>query len=183
MEKEEEERKLIKCNYIPIRKMLKVNKIKEDEVHIEPVVEKTNAEKGFELEERIFAASLKLPGLIHSYRENDIKKHFNESSLNGIDHWILVGKTNILLQDKWKESHNQQEVSQYLNCASRIKERLISEKIHLIWASKCAPTRNSLKMLKERNVHILVSDNMDDLANSVIKKALEMVSNDIMSSI
>ena len=179
---EDQERKIINCKYIPVRKTLKVNKIKEGEQDEVTVVEKTKQEKGFYLEELIFTASLKLPGLVHSFRENDIKKHFNESSLNGIDHLIKIGETNILLQDKWKESHNQQEVSQFLNCCSRIQERL-GTTVQLIWASKCTPTKNSLKMLKERKVHILVSDNMEELANSVIKKILEMVSDDIMKGI
>ena len=186
---EESEEKIVKCSYIPSRKTLKVNKMVEGQ---EPVViEKTNVEKGFELEELIFNASLKLPGLVHSYRENDIKKHFAEPSLNGVDHWIQVGNTHILLQDKWKESHNQQEVSQFLTCAMRIQERLGSELTggygggtrppHLIWASKRKPTSNSLKMLKERGVHMIMNDvSTEELAKTVVKKIMEMVSEDIM---
>ena len=173
-----EDEKIVRCSYIPSRKTLKVNKMVDGETPT--LIEKTNVQIGFELEELIYNASLKLPGLVHSYRENDIKKHFAESSLNGVDHWIQVGNSHILLQDKWKESHNQQEVSQFLTCASRIQERL-GVKLHLIWASKRKPTSNSLKMLKERNVHIIVNDDStEDLAKSVIKKIMEMVSEDIM---
>lgn len=172
-----EDEKIVRYSYIPARKTLTVNKMVEGQ---EPApVEKTNVQKGFELEELIFNASLKLPGLVHSFRENDIKKHFAEPSLNGVDHWIQVGNTHILLQDKWKESHNQQEVSQFLNCASRITERL-GVKLHLIWASKRKPTSNSLKMLKERGVHMIVSDVMEDLAKASVKKIMEMVSEDVL---
>ena len=174
---EESEEKIVRYSYIPARKTLKVNKMVDGETP--PEIEKTNAEKGFELEEVIFNASLKLPGLVHSYRENDIKKHFAEPSLNGVDHWIQVGNSHILLQDKWKESHNQQEVSQFLTCASRIQERL-GVKIHLIWASKRKPTSNSLKMLKERGVHIIVCDVMEDLAKAAVKKIMEAVSEDVL---
>ena len=171
------EEKVIKCNYIQSRKTLKVNKMLDGE---EPVIlEKTNVERGFELEELIYNASLKLPGLVHSFRENDIKKHFVESSLNGIDHYIQIGSTHICLQDKWKESHNQQEVSQFLNCAMRIQTRL-GVKLHLIWASKRKPTTNSLVMLKERNVHVIVNDvSTEQLAKTVIKQVLELVSDDL----
>jgi len=178
----QEEKKLIKCNYIKPRKTLNVNRLEENQIseNSEPRI-LTPAEKGFELEELLYKASLKLPGLTHSFRENELKKHFNDSSLNGIDHWIQIGETHIFIQDKWKQSHNQQEVSQFLNCATRIQVRLgETSKVHLLWVSKIVPTSNSLKMLQERKAHIIIQESStDDLAKLCIRKILEIVSDDL----
>ena len=59
----------------------------------------TPAENGRELEVIIHNKSLNIPGLKHSLRENDIRSHFQNSSLHGVDHWIYVGKYNVLIQD------------------------------------------------------------------------------------
>jgi hypothetical protein len=177
-----QEKKIVKCSYIKPRKTLHVKRLEENE---NPESDKprilTPAEKGFELEELLYKASLKLPGLTHSFRENELKKHFNDNSLNGIDHWIQIGETHIFIQDKWKQSHNQQEVSQFLNCATRIQLRLgENSKIHLLWVSKVAPTSNSLKMLQERKAHIIIQEtSTDDLAKLSIRKILEIVSDDL----
>jgi hypothetical protein len=172
------EDKVVKCSIIYPRKNLKVKKLKEGEVpEIEPPRPLTPAEKGFQLEDLVYKESLSLPGLTHSFRENDIKKYFNDTSLNGIDHWIQVGRTHIFIQDKWKISLNQKEVAQFLNCVSRIQLRLEeSANIHLLWVSKCAPTPNSLKMLVERKTHIIIQDSStEELANVSIKKILEIL--------
>lgn len=175
------EEKIIKCNLFPQRKMVNVKKLKDDEIPDIPDVETirvlTPAEKGFELEDLLYNASLNLPSLIHSFRENDIKRYFNDTSLNGIDHWIQVGRTHIFIQDKWKHTLNQREVSQFLNCVSRIQIRLdTSANVHLFWVSKCAPTSNSLKMLVERNTHIIVEDSStEELANLCIQKMLNIL--------
>jgi hypothetical protein len=76
-----------------------------------------------------------------------------------------------------KISLNQKEVSQFLNCVSRIQLKLDkSANIHLFWVSKCAPTPNSLKMLIERKTHIIIQDSStEELANVSIKKILEIL--------
>jgi len=108
------EEKQVKCSVLPKRKIVSIKKLKVDEVpEIEDPRALTPAEKGFQLEDLVYKESLNLPGLTHSFRENDIKKYFNDSSLNGIDHWIQVGRTHIFIQDKWKQSLNQREVSHF----------------------------------------------------------------------
>ena len=75
-------------------------------------------EEGFRLEEIIYNASLQIPGITKSLRENDIKSHFNETSLNGVDHWIQYNNKHVFIQDKWKENIGQQEISQFLQLIS-----------------------------------------------------------------
>ena len=172
------EEKVVKCTILPQRKLVNIKKLNDGEVpELEPTKVLTPAEQGYQLEDFVYKESLNLPGLTHSLRENDIKKYFNDTSLNGIDHWIQVGRTHIFIQDKWKQSLNQREVSQFLNCVSRIQLRLDqSANIHLFWVSKCAPTSNSLKMLVERNTHIIVQDiSTEELANASIKKIIEIL--------
>lgn len=173
-----DEDKVIKCNLLPRRKIVSIKKLKVDEVpEVEPPRPLTASEKGFQLEDLVYKESLTLPGLTHSFRENDIKKYFNDTSLNGIDHWIQVGRTHIFVQDKWKQSLHQREVAQFLNCVSRIQLRLDEgANVQLVWVSKCTPTPNSLKMLVERNTHIIVQDiSTEELANTSIKKILEIL--------
>ena len=170
--------KIVKCTLLPQRKLVSIKKLKEDEVpEIEPPRVLTPAEKGFQLEDLVYKETLNLPGLTHSFRENDIKKYFNDNSLNGIDHWIQIGRTHIFIQDKWKQSLNQREVSQFLNCVSRIQLRLAERSnIQLFWVSKCAPTPNSFKMLVERDTHIIIKDtSTEDLAKLTIEKILEVL--------
>ena len=180
-EKEEKQEKIVQCNYIKPRKTLNVKRLEDNEIPEETLKILTPAEKGFELEELLYKASLKLPGLTHSFRENEIKKYFSDTSLNGIDHWIQIGETHIFIQDKWKQSHNQKEVSQFLNCVTRIQLKLdSSHKIHLLWVSKVPPTSNSLKMLQERKTHVIIQDSStDDLAKLSINKILNIVSDDM----
>jgi len=137
-------------------------------------------QEGFCLEELIHKASLKLPNIIHSKRENEIKTHFGDNSLNGVDHWIQVGKTHIFIQDKWKESMGQQEVSQFINCVNRIKTRLVNTSspnymnIRLMWVSKYEPTSNAMKCLKEESVKMVTCDTtIEELARKAIFEICE----------
>ena len=173
-----DEDKVVKCTILPQRKLVNIKKLKDGEVpEVEPPRVLTPAEQGFQLEDLVHKHSLTLPGLTHSFRENDIKKFFNDTSLNGIDHWIQVGRTHIFIQDKWKISLNQKEVAQFLNCVSRIQLRLDQgANIHLFWVSKCAPTPNSLKMLVERNTRIIIKDtSTEELAKVSIEKILDIL--------
>jgi hypothetical protein len=114
------------------------------------------SQEGFYLEELIYNAVTKFPVLTKNLRELQIKQHFKDNSLNGVDHWIKFGKNNILIQDKWKEDTSQQEVSQFLECATRINRRIPrDETIYLLWASKNAPTKHSTASLNERGAEII----------------------------
>ena len=114
------------------------------------------SEQGFLLEELISKAVDNFPVLSQNMRETQIKQHFQDNSLNGIDHWIKFGKNNVLIQDKWKEDTTQQEVSQFLDCATRLNRRIPrDENIYLLWVSKYGPTKNSLASLNERGVEVI----------------------------
>lgn len=130
------------------------------------------SEQGFLLEEIIHDAISKIPGIDKNFRENDIKNHFNDLSLNGVDHWINVGNNHVLIQDKWKDNTGQQEVSQYLQCAERINRRIPrDDNIYLLWVSKISPTSNSVKSLIERGVEILTcSVSVEALAKIAIMR-------------
>jgi hypothetical protein len=76
--------------------------------------------------------------------------------MNGVDHWVICGFDNILIQDKWKESVTQHEVTQFLHCVERIKKRCDSDaKFFLIWACKHLPSTYALTTLREAGVSIL----------------------------
>jgi hypothetical protein len=137
-------------------------------------------QEGFALEDLIYKASLNLPNLTHSKRENEIKTHFTDNSLNGVDHWIQVGNTHIFIQDKWKESMGQQEVSQFINCVNRIKTRFVNTSlpnymnIRLMWVSKYEPTSNAMKCLKEESVKMITCDTtIEELARKAIFEICE----------
>lgn len=113
-------------------------------------------ECGRTLEDIVHLASLKIPN-IKAYREYDIRNHFEDPSLNGVDHWLKLENVHILIQDKWRETTSQPEVAQFLQCTQRISSRLPKEdKIYLIWCSKKEPTSFSLAMLLEKNVNIVI---------------------------
>jgi hypothetical protein len=137
-------------------------------------------ELGKNLEEIIQNASLKIPNVTQLLRENEIKTYFNDQSINGVDHWIQHGNIHVLIQDKWKESMNQQEISQFLTCADRIHSRLPPEsELHLIWCSKKEPTSHSRKLLEERGVNIVCcSLNIESLAKLVILQICECLEED-----
>ena len=113
-------------------------------------------ESGRTLEDIVHLATLKIPN-IKSYREYDIRNHFEDQTLNGVDHWLHLGQTHILIQDKWRETTSQPEVAQFLQCAQRISSRLPKEDtIFLIWCSKKEPTAYSQAILLEKHVNIVV---------------------------
>lgn len=134
-------------------------------------------QEGFALEELIHKASLKLPSLIHSKREKEILTYFTDNSFNGVDHWIQIGTTHFLIQDKWKETITQQEVAQFLTCTERMKERLSNNHTyHYIWCSKKEPTSNSYKLLSEKNVNIITcSSRIENLARNVIMEICDIL--------
>lgn len=88
--------------------------------------------------------------------EQEIREHFKEQSLNGVDHMIQVrnpaGEQHLfLLQEKWRLQTNQREVSQFLDCCARILARMPDYKgeIHRMWISRTVPSANGEKSLQE----------------------------------
>ena len=120
------------------------------------------SEQGFAFERRIgfVLDQIKLnlePGWIFEIRgEQEIRDHFKEQSLNGVDHMIQIKKPNgdqhvFLLQEKWKLLTNQREVSQFLDCCARILARMpdYTGKLHKMWVSRTIPSLNGEKSLQE----------------------------------
>ena len=120
------------------------------------------SEKGFAFERRIgfVLAQIKSnlePGWIFEIKgEQEIRDHFKEQSLNGVDHMIQIKKPTgeqhlFLLQEKWKLLTNQREVSQFLDCCARILARMPSYegKLHRMWISRTVPSANGDKSLQE----------------------------------
>lgn len=88
--------------------------------------------------------------------EQEIRDHFKEQSLNGVDHMIQIktpaGEQHVfLLQEKWKLLTNQREVSQFLDCCARILARMpdYKGKLHKMWVSRTVPSLNGDKSLQE----------------------------------
>jgi hypothetical protein len=129
----------------------------------------TPAELGFKLEELIHNALSKIDNF-QCMKEQDIRNYFNDQSFNGVDHWIKYNDNHILIQDKWKETITQPEISQFLTCVERIQARNSkSDNYYLIWASKKEPTSNASKSLIERNVNIITcSTSISALARIVV---------------
>ena len=140
-------------------------------------------ESGRTLEDIVQLATLKLP--IKSYREYNIRTHFEDPSLNGVDHWLHYEKKHILIQDKWRETTSQPEVGQFLQCADRISSRLPKEdKIFLIWCSKKEPTSFSLAMLLEKNVNIVIcGTSIENLARLCILQICDCLQLDPIPSL
>ncbi len=138
------------------------------------------AEQGRTLEDIIYSAVQHIPEVEKNLRENDIRQHFNDASLNGVDHWIQIQKTHFLIQDKWKESNTQQEVSQFLTCAERIQNRIEeTDTVYLLWVSKKEPTANSMKLLHEKGaILICCSINIESLAKLAILQICECLTLD-----
>jgi hypothetical protein len=110
---------------------------------------------GFNFEDEI-AHLLNAVSLTH-YRENEIKKLYKSSSLNGIDHLIKIGTSDIVLvQDKWKEHVGQQEVSQYLQACHMIENLDKTKKYHRYFVSKISPTKNAKVSLDIAKAHLIV---------------------------
>jgi hypothetical protein len=88
--------------------------------------------------------------------EQEIRDHFKEQSLNGVDHMIQIKKPNgeqhvFLLQEKWRLQTNQREVSQFLDCCARILARMpdYNGLVHRMWVSRTIPSLNGDKSLQE----------------------------------
>ena len=114
------------------------------------------SETGFELERLIHEESIRLGTICR--RECDIRKELNDTSLNGVDHWISKGHIHILIQDKWKETTTQPEIAQFLICARRIKNQLPKEaSVSLLWVAKKEPTSYGKIILEEENVHMIIN--------------------------
>jgi len=123
---------------------------------------KSASETGFAFERRIgfvleqIKSNLE-PGWIFEIRgEQEIRDHFKEQSLNGVDHMIQIKKPTgeqhiFLLQEKWKLITNQREVSQFLDCCARILARMpcYEGKVHRMWVSRTVPSANGDKSLQE----------------------------------
>jgi len=124
--------------------------------------EVTASEKGFAFERRIgfvleqIKSNLE-PGWTFEIKgEQEIRDHFKEQSLNGVDHMLQIKKPDgsqhvFLLQEKWKLLTNQREVSQFLDCCARILARMPSYegKVHRLWVSRTVPSANGDKSLQE----------------------------------
>jgi hypothetical protein len=143
------------------------------------------SEQGFLLEEVIYKAVNSFPVLVQNMRETQIKQHFQDNSLNGVDHWIKFGKNNVLIQDKWREDTTQQEVSQFLECSNRLNRRISrDEHIYLLWISKYGPTKNSLASLNERGVEVIsCSISVQALARLAILRIAECLDVDPVSAL
>jgi hypothetical protein len=69
-----------------------------------------------------------------------------------------VNSIHFFIQDKWKDTTTQQEVSQFLLCADRLRARLPQgANYYLLWVSKQEPTANSLKILKEKQAVLVTT--------------------------
>jgi hypothetical protein len=141
------------------------------------VMPETAADQGRRLEDILHAAALKIPGLTRALKELEIRALFSDPSLNGVDHLLSFGSTHVLIQDKWKETTSQQEVSQFITCAERIQTRLTGPTaIYLLWVSKKEPTPNSAKMLRERGVSLVCCGvSLEALARCAILQICECV--------
>lgn len=120
------------------------------------------SEKGFAFERRIqyvleqIKSNLESGWTFEVLGEQQIRDHFKEQSLNGVDHMIQIKKPSgeqhvFLLQEKWKLLTNQREVSQFLDCCARILARMPSYtgSIHRMWVSRTVPSANGEKSLQE----------------------------------
>jgi len=120
------------------------------------------SEQGFAFERRILYVleQIKLnlePGWTFEIKgEQEIRDHFKEQSLNGVDHMIQIKKPNgeqhvFLLQEKWRLQTNQREVSQFLDCCARILARMpdYNGLVHRMWVSRTIPSLNGDKSLQE----------------------------------
>jgi hypothetical protein len=97
--------------------------------------------------------------------EQDIRDNFGEQSLNGVDHMVDIedlsgSRTIFLLQEKWKIITNQREVSQFLDCCSRILSRIHPDKrgtVYRLWVTRSQPSTNGEKSLHEGGAYIIQS--------------------------
>ena len=97
--------------------------------------------------------------------EQEIRDAFAEQSLNGVDHFFEIvdasgAVTLFLLQEKWKLMTNQREVSQFLDCCSRILSRIPlvrrnAAKIYRFWVTRSPPSANGDKSLLEGGAYTI----------------------------
>lgn len=133
----------------------------------------TPQQQGFALESLIHDA-LKQYHEFECLREQDIRNKYRDQSMNGVDHWIICRNHSILIQDKWKETCSQSDVTQFLTCADRIKSRCPNMKFTLLWVSKKLPTSHALTTLLERDtLFVTRATSIEDLAQLVVKKVCE----------
>jgi hypothetical protein len=104
--------------------------------------------------------------------EQEIRSHFSDASLNGVDHWILYEGQHIFAQTKWKETVSQPEVAQFLGCVDRLMARIPESErsaVYLLWVCKHMPTKHSLSILAERAVDVVCcSVSIEMLARNAI---------------
>lgn len=127
--------------------------------------------KGFVFEARVGHAlgflkeKLEADGWVMKiYGEQEIRDHFKEQSLNGVDHMLQVQNPGgdqwvFMIQEKWKLITNQREVSQFLDCCARILARMpeYEGEVQRVWVSRTVPTLNGEKSLVEGQVLVVQS--------------------------
>jgi hypothetical protein len=127
--------------------------------------------KGFVFEARVGQAlgflkeKLEVDGWVMKiYGEQEIRDHFKEQSLNGVDHMLQVQNPGgdqwvFMIQEKWKLITNQREVSQFLDCCARILARMpeYEGEVQRVWVSRTVPTLNGEKSLVEGQVLVVQS--------------------------
>ncbi len=151
--------------------------MEDDVIEYEPsikstiIIPDTPQKMGFKLEDIIHNGVKALHPAFECRREKDIRDTLKDQSLNGVDHWIKIGTYHILIQDKWCETFTQTQASQFLNCAKKIQKRLSpSDYVLRMWVSKCSPTKNAQKDMKDENVQIIVCNvSIQALARHVIE--------------
>jgi hypothetical protein len=93
--------------------------------------------------------------------EQEIRDHFQEQSLNGVDHMIELkrGEESYIgfFQEKWKLVTNQREASQFLDCCARIRGRMghSSATVFRLWVTRTMPTENGAKTLEEGAAYVV----------------------------
>lgn len=143
------------------------------------MTEQTNTgAKGFVFEEvmeqmlRSLGHSFESEGYLVTIRgEQQIRDHFHEQSLNGVDHMFELkrGEEHLIFmfQEKWKFMTNQREVSQFLDCVARIKARMpeFNGRLFRLWVTRTVPTENGAKSLEEGGAYVVqTSTSMSMLA-------------------
>jgi len=97
--------------------------------------------------------------------EQRIRDAFGEQSLNGVDHMVDIedasgSRSIFLLQEKWKIITNQREVSQFLDCCSRILSRIRPDRrgtVYRLWVTRSQPSANGEKSLSEGGAYVIQS--------------------------
>ena len=100
---------------------------------------------------------------VKSFDEQEIRTFFRDKSLNGIDHWFIYKNRHCCIQDKIKTHITQSEMSQFIHCVERMKQKILTTdptfvtdtNFKTFLVTKCKPTANSITMLNERNINII----------------------------